>query len=159
VTHRVRRGETLSGIARRYGTSVGSIMAANRLRSANRIWPGQRLEIPVRGGVPSGTYNAAEGTHTVRRGESLYSIARRYGTGVAELKRVNGLSSNLIYPGQKLEIHSGGTAGSGRYQVRRGDTLSRIADSHRVSLTALLRANGLSTRSTIYPGQVLVIPN
>jgi membrane-bound lytic murein transglycosylase D len=49
VTHRVRRGETLSVIAQRYGTSVSAIMRANHLRSANRIWPGQRLRIPARG--------------------------------------------------------------------------------------------------------------
>ena len=49
VTHRVRRGETLSVIAQRYGTSISAIMKANHLRSANRIWPGQRLRIPARG--------------------------------------------------------------------------------------------------------------
>ena len=159
VTHRVRRGDTLSGIARRYGTSVGAIMQANRLRSAHRIWPGQRLEVPVRGSVSTGTYNPAKGTHTVRRGESLYSIARRYGTGVAELKRINGLSSNLIHPGQTLNVNAGSASGGEQYRVRRGDTLSQIADAHSVSLGILLRANGLSSRSTIYPGQTLVIPN
>ena len=51
TTHRVGRGETLSTIAARYGTSVEAIMRVNRIRSANRIWPGQRLEVPVRGGA------------------------------------------------------------------------------------------------------------
>lgn len=59
VTHRVRSGETLSGIARRYGTSVSSIMRANGLRSANRIMPGQRLRIPARGARLAGDDAAA----------------------------------------------------------------------------------------------------
>jgi membrane-bound lytic murein transglycosylase D len=59
VTHRVRSGETLSGIARRYGTSVSTIMRANGLRSANRIMPGQRLRIPARGARLAGDDAAA----------------------------------------------------------------------------------------------------
>jgi membrane-bound lytic murein transglycosylase D len=162
VTHRVRRGETLSAIANRYRTSVSAIMRSNRLRSAHRIHPGQRLRIPTRGGgsvaVSTGTYNPAEGTHTVNRGDSLYSIARRYSTTVAHLKAVNGLKSNMIHPGMKLKINPGSRTDLRRYQVRRGDTLGAIADQHGVSLTSLLRANGLSSRSTIFPGQTLVIP-
>ncbi|MCP4897748.1 MAG: LysM peptidoglycan-binding domain-containing protein [bacterium] len=162
-THRVRRGETLSSIAARYRTSVRAIMRTNNLRSAHRIYPGQRLRIPGRGGggsvaVSTGTYNAAEGTHTVNRGESLYSIARRNSTTVAGLKTANGLNSDVIYPGMKLKIQPGSRGDLRRYQVVSGDTLGAIADRHRVSLSALLRANGMSSRSTIYPGQMLVIP-
>ncbi len=162
VTHRVRRGETLSGIAGRYRTSVSAIMRTNNLRSANRIWPGQRLRIPTRAGRAAAAgpaYNPAEGTHTVRSGDSLYSIARRYSTTVDDLKRENGLSSNTILPGQKLKVHPGSRDDLRRYQVRRGDTLSDIATRHGVSLSALLRANGLGSRSTIFPGQWLVIPS
>jgi len=158
VVHRIRRGETLSVIARRYGTSVGAIMRSNRLRSANRIWPGQRLQIPVRSGASGPSYNPAEGTHTVRRGESLYTIARRYSTTVASLKQANGLSSNLIQPGQRLKIRPGSRSDLRRYQVRPGDTLGAIASASSVSLGALLRVNGMSQRSTIYPGQWLVLP-
>lgn len=160
VTHRVRRGETLSAIARRYGTSVGAIMRSNNLRSANRIWPGQRLAVPVRGGAStsSASFNPASGEHTVRRGDSLYSIARQYRTTVDRLRRDNNLAGNTIYPGQKLKVAPGSQSGLRRYVVRRGDTPSGIAQAHRVGLSALLRANGLSSRSTIYPGQVLAIP-
>jgi membrane-bound lytic murein transglycosylase D len=101
------------------------------------------------------------GTHVVRKGESLYIIARRYRTSVTQLKKLNGLRSNLIRPGQKLRVRGGvgGITVDGKYQVRRGDTLGRIAQAHGVSLTALVNANGLSTRSTIYPGQWLAIPD
>ena len=163
VIHRVRRGQTLSVIARRYGTSVRAIMRTNNLRSANRIREGQRLRIPARGSgtVRRTSRTAVNGVHSVRRGESLGGIARAYGTTVSRLKKDNKLTSDVIHPGQRLRVGPASSSGSGgkRYTVARGDTLGRIADRHRVGLTALLRANGLSTRSTIYPGQELVIPN
>ena len=105
------------------------------------------------------SFNPVEGTHTVRRGESLYLIASRYKTTVARLKQDNKLSSNLIKPGQKLVVAPGSRSNTRRYEVRRGDTLGKIADAHGVSLTSLLQTNGLSRRSTIYPGQVVAIPD
>lgn len=161
MVHRVRRGETLSGIAGRYHSSIRGIMRANNLRSANRIWPGQRLKIPTRGGYrapAAASYNPSTGTHSVRPGESLYSIARRYRTTVDRLKRENKLSSNTIHPGQKLKVSAGSRSDLRRYTIKRGDTLSGIAKANGVRLSSLLRANGLSSRSRIYPGQVLVIP-
>ena len=160
ITHRVRRGETLSRIAQRYGTSVTQIMRSNNIRSAHRIWPGQRLQIPVRGArvVRGPAFNPVEGTHTVRRGENLYTIARRYSTTVERIKRDNALGSNTIFPGQKLKVSAGSRTDLKQYTVRRGDTPSGIASAHGVSLASLLRTNGLSRNSTIYPGQVLAIP-
>ncbi|MDX1632260.1 MAG: LysM peptidoglycan-binding domain-containing protein [Thermoanaerobaculia bacterium] len=154
--HRVRPGETLSGIAAGYGTTVRRIMAMNRLRSAHRIWPGQQLRVP--GGV---TFRGGSGgvvRHRVRRGDSLWLLASRYGTTVAEIRRLNGIRGSLLRPGQVLMIRSG-SSGGGVYVVRSGDTLGEIARGQGVSLSSLLRANHLSRRSTIYPGQRLVIPN
>ncbi|MEN8164829.1 MAG: LysM peptidoglycan-binding domain-containing protein [Acidobacteriota bacterium] len=161
ATHRVRRGETLSHIARRYGTSINAIMRSNNLRSANRIWPGQRLKVPTsKGGViaSAASFNPVSGTHTVRRGDSLYSIARAYRTTVDRIRRDNNLKSNTIHPGKKLKVAAGSRSDLKRYTVKKGDTPGGIASRQGVSLSALLRSNGLSSRSTIYPGQVLAIP-
>ncbi len=114
----VRRGDTLSSIARRYGTSVQAIMNANGLRNSNFIWVGQRLTIPgaTSGGSSQGggTIPSSGSVHVVRRGETLASIASRYGTSVAAIAALNGLRNpNLIYVGQRLNIPKGGSSSSG----------------------------------------------
>ena len=111
VVHVVRRGETLYSIARRYGTTVGAIMRANNLRSYT-IYVGQRLTIPVSG---SSRYAAAPGPaqptgtsstyYVVQPGDTLYSIARRFGTTVWAIARANGIANpNSIRRGQRLII-------------------------------------------------------
>ena len=166
TVHRVRSGETLSGIASRYRTSVRTLMDMNRLRSANRIWPGQQLQVPE--GRPRATYASnpippgQEIQYTVRRGDSLWLLASRYGTTIDRIKRDNNLSGTVLKPGQSLKIRSASTAPSGggsTYVVQRGDTLGRIAQKQGVSLSSLMSVNGLSRRSTIYPGQRLSLPN
>jgi membrane-bound lytic murein transglycosylase D len=145
-------------------------MDVNRLRSANRIWPGQQLQVPDgRPGsarVASSSKALAPGTemtYSVRRGDSLWIIANRYGTTVDRIKRDNGIRNDTLQPGQRLTIRAGGSAGSGgskpTYLVRRGDTLGKIAQRQGVSLSRLMQANGLSRGSTIFPGQRLAIPN
>ena len=72
------------------------------------------------------------------------------------------LGPDIIHPGQRLRVGpaTGNASSSGKsYRVARGDTLGKIAERHGVGLSKLLRANGLSSRSTIYPGQELVIPD
>lgn len=99
--------------------------------------------------------------HVVQRGESLWSIAVRYGTTIDALVRANGLgASRVIYAGQRLTIPGGSTGGGagGGYVVRPGDTLSGIAARYGVSTAALARANGISNPSFIYVGQRLTIP-
>ena len=92
--HMVRRGDTLSKLATKYGTTVRAIQRENGLRNT-RIKRGQRLQIPQGGRT----------IHTVRRGENLTKIANRYGTSVRSIKASNNLRSSTIYPGQKLSIN------------------------------------------------------
>ncbi len=161
--HRVRRGETLSTIARRYRTTVTKIVRANHLRSRHSIRAGQVLKIPRRGSAtafsPSRTGTKETLTHTVRRGDSLWRLASRYGTTIDRIKRDNGLRSHELAVGQKLRIQTGSLAGAGSYTVRRGDTIGRIAAARNVSVDRLLRANGLTRSSKIYPGQVIRFPD
>lgn len=162
--HRVRRGETLSTIARRYRTSVARIARANNLRSRHKIRVGQRLKIPQRGGssrktsaVPAKASGSSH--HTVRPGDSLWKLASRYDTTVDRIKRDNRLRSERLAIGQRLKIESGPATESRRYTVRGGDTIASIAKRHGISVNAMLNANGLSRTSTIHPGQVLRFPN
>lgn len=163
--HRVRRGESLSVIAQRYGTSVNQIVRENGMRSPDRIWPGQQLRVPDRGPAPAAAVATGPGgevKHRVRTGDSLWRVAQRYGTTVDRIRRQNNLRSDLLQPGQVLIIRPGSvaaTSGSRQaYVVRRGDTLGKIAQRQRVSLNRLLSANGLTKRSVIYPGQRLWLP-
>lgn len=161
--HVVRRGETLTAIASRYGTTPQAIVRLNGLANANYIYAGQRLKIS---GGSSPAANTA-GAYTVRPGDTLASIAARHGTTVNALVRANGLANpNRIYPGQRL-ILSGGSASSGSapttgtagtYTVRAGDTLASIAYRHGTTVWAIANANGLANPNYLYPGQKLRIP-
>ena len=91
-------------------------------------------------------------SYTVTSGDSLYKIGKLYNTTSSELMKANGLSSDLIYPGQTLIIPSA------YYTVKSGDTLFLIAKRHGISLDSLRRANK-KWDDIIYPGMVLNIPN
>ena len=96
VEYTVRRGDTLWDIARRYGTTVEAIVRENAIADPNRIYVGQVLRIPV---DPEGV------EYTVRPGDTLWDIARRYGTTVEAIARENSIPDpNRIYVGQVLRI-------------------------------------------------------
>ncbi len=155
--HTVRRGDTLYGIARRYGVTVASIQAANNLRS-NIIRTGQRLQLfGAQGGSP-GSSSISSDVYTVRRGDTLSGIAQRSGTSVANLRRMNNLSSDLIRPGQNLKLSSGSSGQTQVYTVRRGDSLSGIAQRYGTNASTLMRINNLSN-TVIHPGQNLNVPS
>jgi len=135
--------------------------------------------------LPPGTFAAAEAAlsstprdkwaprmiHTVRSGDSLYAIARKYGSSVSAIRQANALRGSLIRPGQNLIVPRFGTdfevanrqpqrtADGGVYVVKRNDTLWDIAQGFSVSVDSLCSVNGLSRRSVIRPGQRLNIPD
>lgn len=167
--YRVRRGDTLSSIAARHRTSVGNIMRANNLRRSHYIVAGQTLKIPQRGSAVAAASAAgaaapaaSRSRHVVRRGDSLWNLARRYGTTVKQIQATNNLRSTRLSIGQVLQIPgspSAASSGGGRdyktYTVKRGDSPFKIAQAHNMSLRQFLRINSLTARSTIYPGQCL----
>jgi membrane-bound lytic murein transglycosylase D len=169
VYHRVSHGETLSVIARRYRTSVGSIMRANNMRRSNYIVAGKRLKIPQRGYM-NNTLQAVQKpesgeavTHIVQKGDSLYIIAKQYGTTTNKIQELNNLSTTDLYIGQVLTISPGehqpppAVDGLATYEVRPGDSPFVIARRHNMTLDRLLYLNQLYSESKIYPGQKLFI--
>ena len=167
----VQANDTLWDIARTFGVSVDSLCAANGLGRRSVIRPGQRLQLPngstpsAASNKPAGASSGWSGRYTVRSGDTLSGIASRYRVPVSELRRANGLSSSRIYPGNTLTVpesrttstSDGGSSTVTTYRVRKGDTLYDIARQFGVSVTEIRRLNGLNT-SRIYPGDVLKIP-
>ncbi|HEX6643104.1 MAG TPA: LysM peptidoglycan-binding domain-containing protein, partial [Gemmatimonadales bacterium] len=164
--HFVARGDTPSGIAKRYGVSLSALYEANPRIRSRHIQPGQRVVIPVAGAMSTVVARSvAEPSerivtwHRVRRGETLSHIARRYDVSQAQIQRWNGLGrSTSIRAGQRLRIGETPTerariANRGSiHTVRSGDTLTAVAKRYGVSLRALSAANGLSTTSKIRIG-------
>ncbi len=161
-TYVVRAGDTLFLIARRFGTTVDAIRRASGL-TTDVITVGQVLVIP--GAVARPTTTGTD--YIVQPGDTLFLIARRYGTTVQALMSANNLTSTTIYVGQRLRIPGGprggasttstGQAGSGEYVVQHGDTLTGIASAFGTTPEALVGLNQLLS-SDIYPGQSLRIP-
>jgi LysM repeat protein len=105
ATYTVQRGDTLSAIAKKFGTTTTAIAQLNGITNPSRIYTGQKLRIPGGGTVtPSGS--AASGrVHVVQRGEYLSAIARKYGVTVDAIVKANNLRNpNVIYTGQRLII-------------------------------------------------------
>jgi membrane-bound lytic murein transglycosylase D len=180
VTHKVKKGETLSTIARRYGTSVSAISAQNRLGKKRHIMVGQHLRIPTKieqASVeekvvpkPTSKQMAIQPTkkspvtkYVVQKGDSLYKIANKFETTTQEIRSLNRMRNNDLSTGQVLIIsgHPAETAKSKSqsYKVLKGDTPNSIAQKHQMELADLLRLNKLTPRSTIFPGQSLVVQN
>ncbi len=222
TTYTVRRGDALSIIARRFGVSVSALMRANGLRNAE-IRPGQSLIVPVSSHYEStnalqlaeakpvsvqygsrsvrplsitppiqaaasavvaqptaletsserhepsreASWTTTEArtpeaptrvVYTVRRGDALSEIAQKYGVSVADIKRWNNLTNNTIRVGQELVLYLSEPVAPERvvYTVRRGDTLSEIAQRFGVSVTDIKRWNNLAG-NTIQIGQRLTI--
>jgi membrane-bound lytic murein transglycosylase D len=162
----VRSGDTLTRIAARYGVSARDLARLNKLSAKSRLRSGQRLLLNLpNAGVARPAVVDRSSTYEVRPGDSLSSIARKYGISQADLRRWNGLSSKRISVGQRLVLTppSGAKSSIKRtsnekvtYRVRRGDTLSSIARHFDVSIESLKASNHLSSGKIIV-GQVLTI--
>lgn len=100
---------------------------------------------------------AFSNVHTVQKGDTLYSLAKRYDTTVNELKTQNGLSSSKIIVGEKLDLPDTTPVYSYTYTVQRGETIFSIAQKHMISVQDLKRANGLNS-NMILAGQTIKVP-
>ncbi|MEK3710923.1 LysM peptidoglycan-binding domain-containing protein [Bacillus sp. FSL K6-1005] len=175
ATIKVKSGDSLWKLAQTYNTSVAAISSANHL-STTVLSIGQTLTIP---GSKSDTSSSSSGSkkksgnavYTVKSGDSLWLIANEYKMSVQELKKLNGLNSDMIRAGQKLKVSgkashlSSGTSSSskssssssaktGTYKVQLGDSLWKIANKVNMSIAELKVLNNLKS-DTIYVNQVL----
>lgn len=184
IEHVVRKGETLSGIAKRYRTTVAAIQETNKIKNANSIRAGMTLVIAYGGArgtaakaagasttrtaSSTGKNNSSASTSTsqkstaegsgsyrVRSGDSLWSIAREHGVSIEELRSWNGLTGNKIVPGQELKI---GAQQVIRYRIQPGDTVWAIAQRHGISADRLMQWNKLDEGAVIRPGDELEVP-
>lgn len=190
VTYRVRRGDNMRSVARRLGVSPATIMKSNGLRS-QRLRVGQtlRVNVPIvtrqtTSSRPSTARNtpdtpvASTKFYVVRKGDTLYSIANRYGISASALRNANNISGNNISVGQRLTINASGTptkrhvvleevpaklqkqvnkrplANKATYKVRKGDTLFSIASSANMSVNQLKKLNGIRNNN-LKVGQTL----
>ena len=151
-TYTVKSGDSLWNIAKKFGVSVEEIKALNNLNS-NLLSVGQILKIPE-DVMESGDYIV----YTVKKGDSLYSIAREYDVSVNELINYNNLSSNNLSINQQLLIPKKEKVDlSNTYTVRSGDTLYSIARNYNTTVNELMMLNNLTT-SVLSLGQVLKLP-
>ena len=167
VYHRVRPGQTLSLIAKQYRTSVGRIMRANNLRKSNYIVAGRLLKIPrssyrYRPPKTSKSQYRHRVVHMVKKGDSLWTIAKQYGTSTKKIQQLNRLSSTSLHKGQKLVIFEGKNTLKGvedleTYKVKSGDSPFLIAKRHNMALNRFLSLNQLWPNSKIYPGQTVFV--
>lgn len=190
VTYRVRRGDNMRSVARRLGVSPATIMKSNGLRS-QRLRVGQTLRVnvpivtrqtttsrPTTTRSTPDTPVASTKFYVVRKGDTLYSIANRYGITASALRNANNISGNNISVGQRLTINASGTptkrhvvleevpervqkqvskrplAKKRTYKVRKGDTLFSIASSANMSVNQLKKLNGIRNNN-LKVGQTL----
>ncbi|MGD7024360.1 LysM peptidoglycan-binding domain-containing protein [Rossellomorea vietnamensis] len=168
ASHTVQSGDTLSHLAKRYSVSVKDLKNWNNLNS-DLIYVNQSLEVGGKSASPAKASASAK-TYVVKSGDYLSKIGKAHGVSVSSLKSWNGLSSDLIFPGQKLKVSASGSAltaapakavksassNGGTYTVVSGDTLSHIAKKHGVSVQQIKSNNGLSS-DLIHVGQKLSI--
>lgn len=167
--HKVVRGDSLSAIAQKYGSSTRAIMSANNLKSTG-LRVGQVLIIPASSySAPKVSTSTATAsvpavqhkviTHTVASGEYLSKIATKYKVSVASIKQQNKLKRDTLWVGQKLKISVKVTdLPIQRHIVKRGEFLSKIASRYGVSVAAIRKANNLRS-DALAIGQKLIIPN
>jgi membrane-bound lytic murein transglycosylase D len=174
VEHKVRKGETLSYLAKKYQVPVSVIVETNGLTNKNFLRIGQRVMIPGGNGSSSPEVQSSQRSslsdsknkrvtfYTVKKGEALSLIASKFGTTANEIKKLNGLrNTNHINKGQKLKIPATNAVEDGvfvEHEVKKGETLSYLAGKYGVSVSAIMEANDLTDRHMLKTGEYLLIP-
>lgn len=175
--HTVRRGDTLSGIALRFGTSVRSLKAYNNIGRRNRIYIGQVLQLPKGKSQPAFRLanftleDRSLGFYRIRRNDNLSKIAKRFHTDARYLAQINRIKNpNSLYPGQRIKVPQSKPSVQlakfekdqnllqvDYYRVRKNDNLSKIAKRFDTDVIHLTSLNPMRNPNSLYPGQKLLI--
>jgi len=151
----VKKGDSLWSIANKYNTTINELKILNNLTS-NSLSIGQQLKLPtveeIEPEIPS-----ASNTYTVKSGDNLYSIAKKYGVTVNDLKTTNNLTSNTLSIGQVLKIPGTSVKEPNTHTVSKGESLYSIANKYGTTVNELKKLNNL-TSNTLSIGQVLKLP-
>ncbi len=182
VKHRVKRGETVYSIAKKYGVSVSNIRSLNRLGSKKKLVQGRILTIPVArksyaAEKADKNYQSeitSSGRYKVKKGDTLLRISRHFNISLSKLKDMNNLNSGEIFVGQTLIINKQKSKkskigkkilsskdidklGKDKYIVTKNDSLHSIAKKHNTNLSKLMELNQISMNEKIVPGQILIV--
>ena len=152
VTYVVKAGDNLYNIAKQYNTSVSEIVRLNSLPN-NNLSIGQQLLIPT---ASVSDNSSPSNTYVVKSGDNLYSIARRFGTSVNDIIRLNNLPGTSLSIGQTLVIPNNSSGSSNTYVVKSGDNLYSIARKFNVSVDSIKSKNNLKS-NLLSVGQTLII--
>ncbi|WP_143803355.1 LysM peptidoglycan-binding domain-containing protein, partial [Oenococcus oeni] len=178
-SYTVASGDTLTSIAKAYGTTVSAIATANNISNPDYIYVGEVLTIgsststsTSTSSTSSSSTSSSSKSYTVASGDTLTSIAKAYGTTVSAIATANNISNpDYIYVGEVLTIgsststststsstSSSSTSSSSKsYTVASGDTLTSIAKAYGTTVSAIATANNISNPDYIYVGEVLTI--
>lgn len=160
--HKVKSGESLEKIAKNYGVSVQELIKANKNINPNELKVGENLCIPQKTSAKTQDY----AIYKVKKGDTLYSIAEKFGVDVQELKSFNNLNSEKIIEGQELKIPAKGTAKKqkketqeyGTYVVQTGAKLEHVAKKLGVSQRELEELNSELKGKWLTKGTVVKVP-
>lgn len=160
INYTIKSGDSLWKISRLCNTTIDEIVSLNNLQTTV-IQPGTTLLLPATCNIENNNENNTDSNtdairHVVTQNDTLYSIARKYGTTVNELIAYNNLPSNVLSIGQILLIPN--TTGYINYYVKPKDTLYSIARTYNTTVSELRRLNNL-TNDTLSINQVLLIPS
>lgn len=163
----MKKGDTLWDLSRKYDTTISKIKSENHLRS-DIIYVGQTLSINGKStSSKSSSSSSSSSTYKVKSGDSLWKISKKYGMTINELKKLNGLKSDLLRVGQVLKLKGSTSSSSSSsskvsssststYKVKSGDSLSKIASKYGTTVSKLKSLNGLKS-DVIYVNQVLKV--
>jgi membrane-bound lytic murein transglycosylase D len=172
ILHKVRKGETIASISRKYRTTPAVIMDVNGLRKNERLAAGSRIKVPAKTrtvppkGTKASTQVAAKDEksmkYVVRKGDSIWQIASQHNTTVQEIQTFNRLKGTSLHSGQVLLIPPSQVAACAvvptkNYTVKGGDNPFIIAKKHEMELGDFLKINNLTPHSTIFPGQAVLV--